>query len=133
MLVVPKVSVDPFALLDAIGSKNKSHALQMLGNFFDHSAGDEKAKAIQFSALLADQLRNVLLVIDAVDKRIPDETILDKTGWKSGRLYVMKKLSRSYNPAQIKLTLAKLESLDIELKTSTMPPHVVLDMIISQM
>ncbi len=131
-MVVPVTTIDTFALLDAVALKNKSQALLLLEKFFAQSGGDEKAKAIQFSALLADQLRNILLVLDAVDKRMPDETILEKTGWKSGRLFVIKKLSRSYSSAQIKLTLAKLESLDIELKSSTMPPLAVLDMILSQ-
>lgn len=132
-IVPAAVSIDIFSLLNAIGSKNKTQSLQLLEKFFAHSNEDDKAAAIQFSALLAEQLRSVLLVKDAVDRRIPDSAILASTGWKSGRLYNVKKAANHFSFDQIRQTLAKLESLDMELKTSTMPPHVILDVIIGQL
>ncbi len=133
-LISPKVGIDTFALLDAIGTKNKPLAITLLNNFFEYTGGDDKAKAIQLSALLADQLRNILLILDAETRNIPDSVILEKTGWKNDRrIFVMKKLARNFTPAQVKQTLSKVENLDLELKSSTMPPHVILDVIISQM
>ncbi len=132
-LVQTNQSIDLFKLLDAIGTRNKAQAHALLSKFFEISDGDDKAKAIQVSSLLADQLRNILLVQDAGARHIPDDIVLEKTGWKSGRLFIMKKLARNFTPTSVKQTMTKLESLDMELKSSTMPPHVVLDLIIAQM
>ncbi len=133
LLVLPNQSIDIFKLLNAVATRNKAEAHLLLNKFFDINVEDEKAKAIQVSALLADQLRNILLVQDANARRVPDNVVLEKTGWKSGRLFVMKKLSGNFTPTSVKQAMTRLESLDIELKSSTMPPHVILDLIIAQM
>jgi DNA polymerase III subunit delta len=132
-LVEPLLTINVFDLLDAVGSQQKPRALQLLNQFYERTDGDEKAKTIQLTALLADQMRNMLLVLDAAAQRIPDTEILKQTGWKSGRLFIMKKLARSFTPAKIRQSLNKLESLDLEVKSSTMPTHVVLDLIIAAM
>ncbi len=132
-LVEPLLTINIFDLLDAVGNHQKPRALQLMNEFYDRTDGDEKAKTIQLTALLADQLRNILLVSDAGLQRMPDAEILKQTGWKSGRLFIMKKLSRSFTPAKIKQSLSKLESLDMEVKSSTMPPKVVLNLIIADM
>jgi DNA polymerase III delta subunit len=103
----------------------------LLEDYFATEVGDDKANAIKVTALLADQFRSLLIVTDATARHLPDAAILEMTGWKSGRLFVMKKLSRNFATQQLKQALAKLENLDRELKTSTMPPHVVLDLIIA--
>ncbi len=132
-LVEPLLTINVFDLLDAIGNQQKPRAIQLLNEFYQRTDGDEKAKTIQLSALLADQLRNMLLVTDAAAQKMPDAEILKQTGWKSGRLFIMKKLAHSFPPAKIRQSLNKLESLDLEVKSSTMPTHVVLDLIIAAM
>lgn len=132
-LVQPVITIDAFALLNAIGTKNKSRAIRMLADFFEHNDGDMKTKAIQVGALLADQLRNILLVLDAEQRHMPEPVILEKTGWNSKRLFVIKKLAKNFTPVQVKQSMVKMENLDMELKSSTLPPHLILDMIISTM
>ncbi len=132
-LVVSVSGVDIFALLNAIATKNRKQALILLQNYFDTETADEKANAIKVAALLSDQFRSLLIVVDSNERRMPDEAILEITGWKSGRLYIMKKLSRNFTAQQLKQALSKLENLDRELKTGSMPPHVVLDLIIADM
>lgn len=123
--------VDIFALLNAIATKNKKQALQMLEQHFATESTDEKATAIKVTALLADQFRSLLIASDSASRNLPDQKVLELTGWKSGRLFIMKKLSRNFQPSQLRQALSKLENLDRELKSSTMPPHVVLDLIIA--
>lgn len=123
--------VDVFALLNAIATKNKKLALQMLETFFETETSDEKANAIKVAALLSDQFRSLLIAIDSDTRRIPDEAVIKMTGWKSGRLFIMKKLSRNFTAPKVQQALLKLENLDRELKTGSMPPHVVLDLIIA--
>jgi DNA polymerase III delta subunit len=132
-LVASSVGVDIFKLLNAIATRNKKLALKMLEDYFDSETADEKANAIKVTALLSDQFRSLLIVADANDRRLQDEAVLAMTGWKSGRLYVMKKLARNFKIAQVKQALSKLENLDREMKTGSMPPHVVLDLIIADM
>ena len=105
------VAIDIFALLNKIGSKDKKTALRMLEDFFEYGPGDDKAKAIQITSLFADQLRNMLLVLDADVQRLPEAELLKQTGWKSGRLFMVKKLARGFTPQKIRQTLAKLENL----------------------
>ncbi len=123
--------VDIFALLNAIAAKNKKLALLTLEDYFRTEAADEKSNAIKVVALLADQFRSLLMAIDAGTRNLPDAAVLQMTAWKSGRLFMMKKLSRNFNAKQLQSALSKLENLDRELKTGSMPPHVVLDLIIA--
>ena len=69
--------------------------------------------------------------MDEIDQ--PAYLYLTTTGWKSGRLFVMKKAALRFAPKKIMETLQKLSSLDEELKTSQTPPKVLLDLIISQL
>ncbi|HEX3095873.1 MAG TPA: hypothetical protein VHQ20_02010, partial [Patescibacteria group bacterium] len=109
--------VDVFELLNAIATKNKKLAMQMLDDYFETETADEKTNAIKVAALLSDQFRSLLITLDAGSRNMPDEKLLDLTGWKSGRLYIMKRLSRNFTAVQTKQALAKLENLDRELKT----------------
>ncbi len=133
LLVETSTGVDVFALLNAIATKNKKLAVQMLETFFATEAADEKANAIKVGALLSDQFRSLLIALDADTRRMSDAAVLEMTGWKSGRLFIMKKLSRNFTLPKVRQALSKLENLDRELKTGTMPPHVVLDLIIADM
>lgn len=132
-LVNATVALDVFSLLDAVASKQKSKAIQMLETYFALSGGDEKAKAIQLTAMLADQMRNLLIAKDAEDQRMTESALMKLTGWKSGRVFVMKKLSAGMTSEKIKQTLSKLEKLDLEMKSGTLPQHVVLDVIVAGM
>lgn len=133
LLVENTDGVDIFALLNAIATKNKKLAVNQLETFFETETADEKTNAIKVTALLSDQFRSLLIVLDADSRRMPDDAVLELTGWKSGRLFIMKKLSRNFTMPKVKQALLKLENLDRELKSSTMPPHVVLDLIIADM
>lgn len=133
LLVETETGVDIFALLNAIATKNKKLAVQMLETYFATETADEKTNAIKVTALLSDQFRSLLIALDADARRMPDDAVLKLTGWKSGRLYIMKKLGRNFTVPKVKQALSKLENLDRELKSSTMPPHVVLDLIIVDM
>lgn len=130
-LVESVISMDVFGLTNAIAAKNKKLAIQLLNEYFQNEPGDEKANAIKVTALLAEQFRSLLIAIDAQARRLPESEILDITGWKSGRLFIMNKTARNFTAIKVQQALSKLENLDRELKTGSMPPHVVLDLIIA--
>ncbi len=130
-LTVQDLAIDLFSLLDNIGNKNKSGIIKLLGQYYDSSSEDDKALTIRLSALLADQFRSLLIVKHATEQGLSDNDLLTTTGWKSGRLFIMKKLSNNFNTKQLVDALAKFYSLDKELKNSTLPPRIVIDMIVA--
>jgi DNA polymerase-3 subunit delta len=133
-LVPASEETDVLDVIDAIGQGDKAGALALIDKFLREEAGsDEKAKIIQLNALLSDQLRNVCLVQDFLSRRTGDGEILEKTSWKSGRLFVMKKISGKLNHKKILEALKRLEALDEELKSTSLPPRVPLNLIIMQL
>lgn len=127
-------SAEVWHVINAIADKNSKLVFSSLEKFMSdaHSTGDDKAKLIMLNALLADQFRNILMVQDFLNSRIPDQEILAKTGWKSGRLFQLKKISSRFNSSKLRQILQRLEDLDIELKTSSIPARPIMDLILSQ-
>lgn len=132
-VVSENLEVNAFDIINAIGEGKKQRALDLMHKFLRaESAADEKAAVIQLNALLSDQMRSLAITQDFVRLKVSDTEIIKKTGWKSGRLYIMKKIAGRLSSLKILETLKKLEALDEALKTSQLPPGVLLDLIVSQ-
>lgn len=125
------LAIDLFTLLDLIGNKNKPAAVKLLQQYYDGSSDDDKVLTIRLVALLSDQFRSLLIAHDLLAQGLRDNEVLQATGWKSGRLFVMKKIGRNFSEAQLSSALTKLYNLDKELKTSTLPPRAIIDMIVA--
>lgn len=125
------LSIDIFGLLNHIASGNKSLAMQAIKNYYDNSSEDDKVLTIRLVALMSDQLRSLLIAKQLTEQGLTEQQILTATGWKSGRLFVMNKLGRNFNQPQLNTSLTKLYNLDKELKSSTLPPRAVMDMIVA--
>lgn len=133
-LVHLETEIDAFKITNAIADGKKKEAMSLIGQFLAYETGsDQKAGIIQLNALLAEQFRNVALAQDFFSRKITDQEILKKTLWKSGRLYVFKKITSKFKPQKVFELLKKLEALDGELKTSGAPPRVLLDLILAQL
>ena len=130
-LVPEREEADALRIVSAIADKNKQTALKDIGRFLGD--GDEKAGIIQLNALLSEQFRNILALQDLLARRASDQEILTQTSWKSGRLFVLKKIAARFQPAVVKGTLNKLAALDQEVKSSSTPPRVLLDLILAQL
>jgi len=111
-----------FAITNAIGDRNKAAAIKALTDYMDRLAGDDKAKVISLSALLAEQFRNILIVKGGAD-----------AGFASGRLYVYQKLAKNFPKEKMLDALKKLEILDQEVKTLSGPATLQLLMIIESL
>lgn len=132
-LATKNTEVEAWDITNALAERNTQRAFIAMEKFFADQATDDKAKTIQLNALLADQFRNILLAQDFSARRVPDNVILEQTGWKSGRLFIMKKLASKFKPAQLVSILDKLERLDIETKTTTTPGQAILQLILAQL
>ena len=132
-LVSENIEVDVFALTNAIADGQKQKTMELLSQLFkDQNIADAKSSAIKLNALLSEQFRNIAMVQDFSLRKISEDEILEKTGWKSGRLFVMKKIASRFSAKIIMETLNKLAALDDELKTGSTPPRVLLDLILAQ-
>lgn len=128
-LVTKNNETEAWDIINALGERNTKQAFLAMERFFASDSSDDKAKTIQLNALLGDQFRNILLAKDLLSRRMPEANILQSTGWKSGRLFIMKKLAGKFTVSQLVSLLDKLERLDIELKSSTMPGPTILQLI----
>jgi DNA polymerase III delta subunit len=127
------VQSDVFEILNAVSNKNIKSAIISLEQFFKQGSEDEKSKAIHFSAVLSEQLRNALLIQSALANKLSEAQISSETGWKEGRVYMIKRLAQKISRTQIQDCLSKLEHLDVELKTSTAPPRIFIDLILNKL
>ena len=133
-LVFENFETDVFEITNAIADGKKTEALTLIKNFLSFETGsEEKSGIIQLNALLSEQFRNVAMVQSFAADRVNESSILEKTGWKSGRLFIMKKIAGKFAPSKVLDFLNKLEALDEELKTSQTPPKVLLDLILVQL
>ena len=132
-LVSENLEIDVFEIINAIGEGKKQQAADLIQKFIKTDvSSDEKSSIIQLNALLSEQMRSLAITQDFIKSRISDAEIVKRTGWKSGRVYIMKKIAGRLSPQKVIQTLPKLEALDGELKTSQTPPRVLLDMILAQ-
>jgi len=133
-LTIENREVDVFDLTNALADNQKQIALDLMGRFLKQQTGaDEKGAIIQLNALLSEQFRSVAITQDFLFRKVSEGDILETTGWKSGRLFVMKKIALRYPQNKITELLKKLEALDQELKSTQTPPRVLLDLIVSQL
>lgn len=133
-LVASNEEIDALKITNAIADNQKQRAMTFLDSFLANQPGaDEKAAVIQLNALLSEQFRNVLLVQDFVAAKSSEAEILTATGWKPPRLFVIKKIASKFPVNKVENLLNKLSALDAELKTSAMPPRVLLDLIMAQL
>lgn len=128
-LVMETPHAAAFDIINAVAEKKRAEVIKLLDNFYASSSTDEKASTIQLGALLAEQLRGVALVLSAQQAGATEADILTKTGWKPGRLYMVKKVARGFAVKQVLKALAQLEYLDREMKSSTLSGRLLFDMV----
>jgi DNA polymerase III delta subunit len=133
-LVSDNREVDVFEITNSIAEGKKAEAINFMHDFLKNQAGsEEKGAVIQLSALLAEQFRNVAMISGLLASKKTENEILELTGWKSGRLFVIKKISSRFELRKVLDFLSKLQALDRELKSSSIPPKVLLDLIVTQL
>lgn len=132
-LVHKEIEIDALEIANSLAENNRLKVLSMLEDFMSkESVGDAKTCIIQLSALLAEQFRNIALIQDFLQRGLKDQQILDLTLWKPGRLFMVKKAASNFSNKKVKDFLVKLQALDAELKSSSLPPRVLFDLVISQ-
>ncbi len=132
-LVADNRQVISLSIANSITRKNRAELFSLLSRYYEGGGSeDEISKTLALIGLLSDQFRSQLLVQDAVSSGVNDQEIIAKTGWKPSRLAVLKRASTHVSTKALKDTLGKLENLDMELKSSTVPARVILELILAQ-
>jgi DNA polymerase III delta subunit len=133
MIVNSRGQVETLQIADAIAEKNFPLAYSLIDNLFLESAADPKSTILQTIALLSEQFRGLILIKESQERGMSDNQLIENTGWRNGRVYILKKIAGRFEKQKLVDFINKLESLDEEVKTSSLPARVVLEMLISQL
>ena len=101
-----------FELIDLIAAKDISGVNLFCKKFFDVPKNQIQSKLIPLIALISESLRNWILV-----KQLSEQEITSITGYKPGRIYILKKQSAKFNLEQLKTAHDKLLLIDQMIKT----------------
>lgn len=130
-LVSENIDENVFKITNALGDKDARLTVKLLTDYLDRIAeGDDKSKIIGLSALLADQLRNIMLIQHLLSIKASDAEMAKSAGFTPGRIFVFKKLARNFETKKTADALRKLELLDEEIKTSNSPASLLFFMIV---
>ncbi len=124
-LVPPNVSQTVFDLTNLFAEKRQPEALRVLENLLrDGPAYEVKNQAIQIIGALAGQIRSLLLLKGFANK--DNDAVAAELGWKSGRVWINRKLAARFSETRLSQMLRDLRAIDLRLKTSEEPPKLLL-------
>jgi len=127
LLVKPKIEPEIFKTIDAIASRNKKQALELIHKHLER--GDNP---LYLLSMINFQFRNLLTIRDLIEKNKSPYTLLEETTLHPD---VMKK---SYSQAQkfkideLKKIYQKIFQVDLAIKTGRVEPEVALDLLIAE-
>jgi len=127
IMVKPKIETDIFETIDAIASRNKKRALELLNKHLEN--GDSP---LYLLSMINFQFRNLLIIKDLIEKNKPYYNFQKITGLHP---FVIKK---SYNQAQrfslqeLKKIYQKIFQVDLNIKTGKLDPNAALDLFIAE-
>ncbi len=127
LLVKPKIEPEIFKTIDAIASRSKKQALELI-----HKHLEKGDNPLYLLSMINFQFRNLLTIRDLIEKNESPYALL-----KEARLhpYVIKK---SYSQAQkfkideLKKIYQKIFQIDLAIKTGKVEPETALDILITE-
>lgn len=128
LLVRPKIETDIFKTVDAIGQKNKKQALSLIYKHLEN--GDSP---LYLLSMISYQFRNLLIVKDLIEKAVPYNTLVKKSGlhpfvvkksYEQGRLFSFTDLKKIYH---------RIFEVDLNIKIGKIEPELALDLLIASL
>ena len=126
LLVRSKIEADIFATIDEIAQKNKKQALGLL---YRHLQKGESPYYLL--TMLVFQFRTILQIRDMAERKLPYESMLQKTKLHP---YVLKKglrVSQNFSLGELKGIYENLFALDQDLKTGKVEPAGAFDLLVA--
>ena len=108
-----------FEFSNAVVAKNFKDAFPLLDKLLEK--GVEVPNLI---GLLANSYTSMYIVKDAISHGASDAKIEELTGFKSGRIYILKKNSNIYTLDDLKEIIINLSEIDKKIKTGSNPVYV---------
>ena len=127
LLVKPKIETDIFKTIDAIASKNKKQALELL-----HKHLEKGDSPLYLLTMINFQFRNLLIIKDLIRKGRPFYTFQKAT---SLHPYVVKKSysqTQRFTIEELKKIYLKIFQVDLAVKTGKAEPETALDLLIAE-
>jgi DNA polymerase-3 subunit delta len=126
-LVAPNLETNIFKTIDFIAKKDKKNALKSLKS---HLEKGEKVSYI-FS-MIKFEFRNLLMIKDLVEKRIPIQNIQKQTNLHSFVIEKCLPLAKRFQLEELKKIYQKIFELDLAMKNGKIEPEIALTLFISQ-
>lgn len=127
LLVRSRIETDIFKTIDAIASKNKKEALDLL-----HKHLEKGDSPLYLLSMINFQFRNLLAVKDLMEKRNPYNIILKKSKLHP---FVVKKSyfqSQKFDLLDLKKIYQMIFQADLDIKTGRTEPKTALDLLITR-
>ncbi len=132
-LVPQEAASAGFAVSNALADRDARKLLAALDGYYGVRAEKDTAdKTLALTALLAEQFRSMWAYLQSRTDGVTDDELMQVLGWKSGKLYAVKRSAQRFSLKEVESILEKLEHLDVELKTTTTPSRVIMELILSQ-
>jgi len=127
LLVKPKIETDIFKTIDAIASKNKRKAFELLKKHLEK--GDSP---LYLLSMINYQFRNLLIVKDLIEKNLPYYLILKKTQLNPWVVKKSEQQANKFTLAELKKIYQKIFQTDLAIKTGKLKPEIALDILIAE-
>jgi len=123
LLVRPSIENDIFRTIDAIASKNKKQALELLHKHLEN--GDN---CLYLLSMFAYQFRNLLIIKELKDSQKP----LAGSGLHPFVVQKSSYLCSQFSFDQLKKIYQKIFQVDLDIKTGKIEPELALDLLVSE-
>ncbi len=133
-LVAAKVSDNVFLLTTALGKKDLKNSLRCLNELLDANqskAADARGRALMIVGALAGQFRSLLQLASAKDEGGAGQ-LADALGWSPWRVRANLPLLQNYSKPKLREILKHLLQIDKRMKSTGLPPKVLLSRFISR-
>ena len=125
--VRPKIENDIFLTIDALASRNKKQALNLLHKHLE--GGDSP---LYLLSMVAYQFKNLLIIKQLQDAKKPYEALVKKSGLHP---FVVKKsyyMCSQFSMAELKKIYQKIFQVDSGIKTGKIEPETALDLLVAE-
>ncbi|MFC1663558.1 DNA polymerase III subunit delta [Patescibacteria group bacterium] len=122
VLVRPKIETDIFKTIDAIASKNKKRAFELLKEHLEKGESP-----LYLLSMISFQFRNLLIVKNFIENQKPYSAILRESGLHP---FVVKKSywqAQKFTGEELKKIYQKIFQVDLFIKTGKLKPEDALD------
>ena len=126
-LIESKIDVDIFKTIDAIASRNKKRALELIRGHL--KKGDYPLLIL---SMINFQFRNTVIVKDMMEKNIPYGDILKKTRLHPFVIRKSCNLARKFSKEELKKIYQNIFKVDLNIKTGKVEPQTALDVLVAQ-